>query len=208
MSIIKKFVPCLALFIVLYGLYTDALFAWSGGPPAYRTGAPNDKGTCNDIDCHNSFELNSGNSLFSIVGPDTYVPGKFINLEISFAESSGTLHGFEMTALDANDTRVGKFKKIDKNTQVIRPNDFRELEKEDKGKYIEHTVAGNKKKKWTVKWKPPADAIDPITFYAAGNEANGDGDPTGDFIYTTTKEMNTASSVRAPDFDPNKSTPF
>lgn len=173
-------------------------------PPAYRTGAPNDLGTCNDIGCHNSFVLNSGSAVFSIAGPDTYVPGKFIKIEISFTESSGVLHGFEMTALDANNNRVGKFKKIGKTTRVISPNDeSRGLRKEDKGKYIEHTAAGSKKKNWRVKWKAPANATGPITFYDAGNEANGDGNPTGDFIYTTTKKIDAASSVKTSDFAPN-----
>jgi len=203
MKVIKKSALCFALSIILYSLHTNILFAWSAGPEAYRTGAPGDKGTCNAVGCHNSFELNSGTAIFSITGPDTYVPGKFIKIKVSFTESIGKLHGFEMTALDANDNRVGKFKKIGNTTQVIRPNDFRGLRKEDKGKYIEHTAAGNKKKQWRVKWKAPTDATDPITFYAAGNDANDNDKPTGDFIYTTTKKINVASSVKTSDFDPN-----
>lgn len=203
MRMIKKSISGLVLSIVFYSLCVHTLYAWSGGPPAYRTGAPNDIGTCNDIGCHNSFELNSGEAVFSIMGPDTYIPGKFVKIEISFTGSSGELHGFEMTALDANNNRVGKFKRINSKTQVIRPNDFRGLDAADKGKYIEHAVAGNKKAKWRVKWKAPADATDPITFYAAGNDANGNDNPTGDFIYTTTKEMNAASSVKTSDFGHN-----
>ncbi len=80
---------------------------------------------------------------------------------------------------------------------MIRPNDSRGLAEEDKRKYIEHTFEGTKKKKWKVKWKPPADATGPITFYAAGNEANGNGIPTDDFIYTTTMEIYAASSGNA-----------
>ncbi len=202
MRMIKISVIGLVFCYIFNSVCINILYAWSGGPPAYRTGAPNDLGTCNDIGCHNSFVLNSGSAVFSITGPDTYIPGKFIKLEISFTESNGKLHGFEMTALDAGNNRVGKFKRINKNAQVIRPNDFRGLEEEDRGKYIEHTAAGNKKKKWRVKWKAPADATDPITFYAAGNEANGNGNPAGDFIYSTTKKMNSASSVKTPDFEP------
>ena len=190
MRIFKKSVMRFVVSFILCILCTNTLYAWSGGPPAYRTGAPNDIGTCKDVGCHDSFELNSGNALFSITGPDTYIPGKFIKLEISFTESSGTLHGFEMTALDANNNRVGKFKKTGKTTQVIRPNDFRGLSAADKGKYIEHTVAGNKINMWKIKWKAPSNATDPITFYAAGNDANGSGNSTGDFIYTTTKNIN------------------
>ena len=187
----------------------NALYAWSGGPPAYRTGAPGDEGTCHDTACHNSFELNSGEAIFSITGDDAYNPGKFVEIEISFIESAGTFHGFEMTALDVHNKRVGKFKKTGKFTRVISPNDeSRGLRKEDKGKYIEHTVAGNKRTRWKIKWKAPADATDPITFYAAGNEANGDGNPTGDFIYTATKKIKTVSSAKSSDLDPTSSPPF
>ncbi len=197
MKCVRKFVAGITTGFILYSLFTNVLFAWSGGPPAYRTGAPGDEGTCHDTGCHNSFELNSGEAKFLITGAGTYIPGKFIELEISFAESAGTFHGFEMTALDAHDNRVGKFKRTGKFTRVISPNDkSRGLRKEDKGKYIEHTAAGNKKKTWRVRWKSPLDKTGPITFYAAGNEADGDGNPTGDFIYTKTKQIQSVSFLK------------
>ncbi|MBI2470946.1 MAG: hypothetical protein HYV59_06840 [Planctomycetes bacterium] len=170
-------------------LFTKTLLAWSTGPEAYRTGAPGDKGTCNDSGCHNSFSLNSGSAKFSITGPASYTPGKTIKLKVSFGGSSGKLHGFEMTAVDADNNHVGKFKAIGKITQVIKPNDYRGLKKEDKGTYIEHTLSGNKKKSWKVKWIAPANATGTVTFYAAGNDANGNGTYTGDYIYTTTLEI-------------------
>lgn len=173
-------------------LLANTLFATSTGPLAYRTGAPNDNGTCNDTGCHNSFNLNSGSAKFSITTPAVYTPGKTIKIEVSFSGSSGKKHGFEMTALDANGNRVGTFKKIGNTTQVIPPNDYRGLEQADKGKYIEHTFKGIKKRRWKVKWKAPGDAADPITFYAAGCEANGDGAATDDYIYTATAETSSA----------------
>src|SRR3990172_2492928 len=98
-----------------------------------------------------------------------------------------------MTAIDEQGNRIGKFKKIGKTTQVIPPNDYRGLNKEDKEKYISNTAKGNKKKRWNVKWIPPASASGTITFYAAGNEANGNGSNSGDYIYTTTREITDAS---------------
>lgn len=197
MMCVRKFVAGIATGFMVYSLFMSVLYAWSGGPPAYRTGAPGDEGTCHDTGCHNSFELNSGEAKFSITGADAYNPGKFIKIEIIFTESTGTFHGFEMTALDENNTRVGKFKKTGKTTRVISPNDeSRGLRKEDRGKYVEHTVAGNKKKKWRIRWKSPSDQTGPITFYAAGNEANGDGNPTGDFIYTATKQIQAVSPLK------------
>jgi len=196
MKIINKSTPCFVLMILaLSSLFTRTLFAWSTGPEAYRTGAPNDKGTCKDSGCHNSFPLNSGDAKFSITGPTSFAPGETIKLKVSFNSSSGKLHGFEMTAMDTNDNQIGKFKAIGKTTQVIPFKDYRGLKKEDKGTYIEHTLSGNKKKRWKVKWIAPAKATGTVTFYAAGNEANGDGTNTGDYIYTTTLEITAASAT-------------
>ncbi len=196
MKIINKSALSFVLMIVaLSSLFTKTLFAWSTGPEAYRTGAPNDKGTCNDSGCHNSFSPNSGSAKFSITGPVSYTPGKTIKLKVLFGSSGGKLHGFELTAKDADDNRIGKFKAVGKTTQVIPPNDFRGLKKKDKGAYIEHTLRGNKKKRWKMKWIAPANATGTVTFYAAGNEANGDGTNSGDYIYTTTLEITDASST-------------
>jgi hypothetical protein len=187
----NKSVLCFSVIVFfLYGILTNTLYAWSGGPPAYKTGAPVDSGTCNTSGCHNSFDLNSGTAQFTITGPAAYKPGKTIKLKVSFENSTGKLHGFEMTALDAANNSIGKFKKIGNTTQVIPPNDYRGLEGEDKGKYIEHTAKGNKKKVWRVKWTAPKSATGTIAFYAAGNEGNGDGNYTGDYIYTATLEIN------------------
>ncbi len=196
MKIINKSTLGFILMIVaLSSLFTKTLFAWSTGPEAYRAGAPGDKGTCNDSGCHNSYSPDSGSAEFSITGPASYTPGETIKLKVSFSSSSGKLHGFEMTAIDADDNQIGKFKTIGKTTQVIPPNDYRGLKKEDKGTYIEHTRSGNKKKSWKVKWIAPANATGTVTFYATGNEANGDGAYSGDYIYTTTREIADASAT-------------
>ncbi|MBC7931811.1 MAG: PQQ-dependent sugar dehydrogenase, partial [Rubrivivax sp.] len=38
---------------------------------------------------------------------------------------------------------------------------------------------------WTFRWTAPAEDVGPVTFYAAGNHANGDGNTSGDNIYFT-----------------------
>jgi hypothetical protein len=193
MKIINKSALGFILIIAaLSSLFTKTLFAWSTGPEAYRAGAPGDKGTCNDSGCHNFYSLNSGSARFSITGPVSYTPGETIKLKVSFSSSSGKLHGFEMTAIDADDNQIGKFKAIGKTTQVIPANDYRGLKKEDKGAYIEHTRSGNKKKSWKVKWLAPPNATGTVTFYATGNEADGNGSSSGDYIYTTTLEITDA----------------
>lgn len=189
MKFLQLHVLRIVLSVALCSSLANTVFASASGPLAYYTGAPNDHGTCNTDECHNSFSLNSGSAIFSITGPTVYTPGKTVKLTVSFSNSSVKRHGFEMTALDANGNRVGTFNKIGNTTQVIPPNDHRGLEQADKGKYIEHTFKGIKKETWRLKWKAPDNATGPVTFYAAGCEANGDGVATDDYIYTATAEI-------------------
>ncbi|MDO8141628.1 MAG: choice-of-anchor V domain-containing protein [Candidatus Brocadiales bacterium] len=191
MRILKKSIICVALNAALYGLLTNTVLAWSSGPPAYRTGATGDKGTCNADGCHNSYNLNSGGASFSITAPTTYTAGKAVKIKVAFSNFSGKKHGFEMTALDANGNRVGTFKKIGNTTQVISPSDLaRELDKADKNKYIEHSIKGVKKSSWIISWTPSSGATDPITFYAAGCDADGNSLADKDYVYTATAEIN------------------
>lgn len=191
MKINKKKAFYFAVFVLsIFGtgsLYMNNLYAESAGPQAYTTGATGDD-SC-DV-CHNSFALNSGSAKFSIKAPATCMPGKSIRITVSFTQTVGNRCGFEMTAMDANGKRVGTFKKIGNTTQVIIPSDRRGLLRQDTGKYIEHTSAGTTKKSWTVKWKVPAGAKNPITFYAAGIDANGNGNLNNDYVYTVTASTN------------------
>ena len=176
----------------------NKLYAFSEGPDAYRTGAPVDIGTCKERGCHNSFLLNSGNAKFSISTiPAFYTPGKTLQVIVSFQNWTGKMHGFEIMALNADLKRVGKFTSIDSYTQVIPPGDDRGLKFKDKGKYLEHALPGAKKTTptWKFKWKAPLTTTGPITFYAAGNDANGNGKSGGDHIYTTQLPINATSTA-------------
>ncbi|MCF6149274.1 MAG: hypothetical protein E3K37_11535 [Candidatus Kuenenia sp.] len=189
MKIIKYSLLCLVLKVSLCSMFSNAVFASASGPDAYRAGSPGDVGTCNASGCHATYTTDSGDAEFSISGPSDYTPGKTIKLKVAFSNFSGEKRGFEMTAVDADGNRVGKFKKIGNTTQVIPAGDYRGLDKSDKNKYIEHTFKGTKKKNWKVKWTAPTDATDPITFYAAGVDADGKGSEADDSVYTATLEM-------------------
>ena len=190
MKINKKMGLCFAVLVFsVFGtgsLYTNTLHAESAGPRAYTTGAPGDD-AC-DV-CHFSFARNSGSAKFSIKAPATCMHGKSVKVTVSFAQSVGKKNGFELTAVDANGNRVGTFQKIGTTTQVITPNDARGLQSQDAGKYIEHTAIGSTKKTWSVKWKAPAGAKNPITFYAAGVDADGSGYFDNDYVYTATANI-------------------
>ncbi len=173
------------LVIGIMGTGVSTLFAFSGGPPDGRTGSPADNLlTCND-GCHNNYDLNSGSAAFSISAPGSYTPGETLSVSVSFGNSSTAKHGFELSALDTNNNHVGTFSSVegDGNTQT------------NNGDYIKHTSAGTGNASWNVNWTAPADGQGVVTFYAAGNEANGDGTNQGDYIYTTTAQSTTTAAT-------------
>ncbi|HHT9113621.1 MAG: hypothetical protein HZA47_04525 [Planctomycetes bacterium] len=186
------------LVIGIMGIGVSTLFAYSGGPPDGRTGSPADSlQTCNDTGCHNNYALNSGLAAFSISAPGSYTPGETLSVSVSFGNSSTAKHGFELSTLDTNNNHVGTFSSVDGdgNTQT------------NNGDYIKHTSAGSSQSgnaSWNVNWTAPADGEGVVTFYAAGNEANGDGTNQGDYIYTTTKQISTA--VATPTATPTPTT--
>src|SRR3989339_982513 len=184
-----KMAVYVVLVIGIMGIGVSTLFAYSSGPPDGRTGSPADSlQTCNDTGCHNNYALNSGPAAFSFSAPGSYTPGEILSVSIAFGNSSTAKHGFELSALDTNNNHVGTFSSVngDGNTQT------------NNGDYIKHTSAGSSQSgnaSWNVNWTAPADGEGVVTFYAAGNEANGDGTNQSDYIYTTTAQSSTVAAT-------------
>ncbi len=173
-----------ALFIIiLLMLCGDTASGFLSGPIAGRTGAPNDicDGlTCSVTPCHDTYGLNTGTATFSVSAPSSYEKGETVDIRVSFQNSTASLHGFEITAVDENDTRVGTFTTANDKVQT----------ESYLSQYAAHTTIGTAESGWTVQWTAPSGNVsDTITFYAAGNEANGDGTSKGDYIYTDTAAM-------------------
>src|SRR3989339_1904783 len=183
-----KMAVYVVLVIGIMGIGVSTLFAYSSGPPDGRTGSPADSlQTCNDTGCHNNYALNSGSAAFSVSAPGSYTPGEILSVSIAFGNSSTAKHGFELSALDTNNNHVGTFSSVDSNTQTSN------------GDYIKHTSAGSSQSgnaSWSVYWTAPTSEVqNPVTFYAAGNEANGDATPQGDYIYTKTAQVSNVSTT-------------
>ena len=84
--------------------------------------------------------------------------------------------GFELTVLDANNIFAGTLVATDStNTQIITG----EIEGRTRH-YIEQTLAGtffnpdgDDMATWTMRWVAPDTDVGPVTFYVAGNAADG-----------------------------------
>ena len=172
---------------VLSLLFTDSRAnrvarAYSAGPPAAHTGAPGEF-TC--AECHTTPPL--GNGRFTIEAPQAYVPGQTYQITVRHTNTDPTRlrWGFELTALADDNTRAGNLQNADTLTQVLDnqgPGGTRQ--------YIEHTAAGTFQGQqggasWTFNWTAPQADVGNVTFYAAGNQANDDGNTTGDYILTS-----------------------
>ena len=169
---------------LLFVAGTGTVSAFSFGPPEEKTGALNE-GTCADANCHTGNDLNASGGSLMLTIPETYQPNEVYEIIVNLARDGQSRWGFEMTALDGNGASAGSFEVSDAaNTQLKDANSKQ---------YIMHTAAGsaqgtNDENQWTLKWTAPDTDIGPITFYAAGNAANGDFTFTGDYIYTEQAE--------------------
>ncbi|HET6889791.1 MAG TPA: choice-of-anchor V domain-containing protein, partial [Pyrinomonadaceae bacterium] len=202
MSLIRLIVFAVILTGFLGFLLSDTkvhrpVHAFSSGPPAGYTGAPSEEPeAC--AECH--VPPDAGTGQISISVPQTYIPGQTFQITVTHTNADPTRlrWGFQLTALDPADEKAGNLQSTDAFTQVL----------DDAGpggarQYIEHTQAGTfagqqNGASWTFNWTAPDTDVGVITFYAAGNHANNDGNTSGDHIYRTFVASAPASST--PDF--------
>ncbi len=178
------------MFFVVVGvatLFTDnaanrTAHARSTGPDAGFTKAPG------EFDCAECHLIESpGTGRISITVPPSYVPGQTYQITVAHTNTDQTRRrwGFQLTALGDNNERAGTLESLDPTTQTLDgqgPFPSRQ--------YIEHTFDGTYTGQqggasWTFRWLAPATNVGPVTFYTAGNQANNDGNTSGDNIYFT-----------------------
>ena len=180
--------------LFLAGLFSLNAVQFSSGPPLGRTGAPGE-GTC--AGCHGGSSGGTGEvQITPLNGVTEYLPGDTLLLEVSVADpGNNALFGFEITALDDQNNGLGSFidpsgNEVNTGTQGGRP-------------YAHHGSAGTtpnqtNARTWLVEWIAPQNPTGPVTFYAAGNAANGNGASSGDLIYTTNLELPLATPTSRP----------
>ncbi|MGH9969128.1 MAG: choice-of-anchor V domain-containing protein, partial [Pyrinomonadaceae bacterium] len=91
--------------------------AFSAGPPAGYTGAPNEEPeAC--AECH--VPPDAGTGQISISAPQTYIPGQTYEITVTHTNADLTRlrWGFELTALDPSDEKAGNLQSTDGLTQV------------------------------------------------------------------------------------------
>jgi len=173
----------LAIFGGLLGLPLRAALGYSTGPPAAHAGAP---GETSCIACHYSYALNGGSGTLLLSGlPLAYQPGQEVDLTITLTHAGQRRFGLQLTAVDDAGRQAGQL-------MVVSPLRTQLLSGVVEGKsrlYLEHTQTGSLPNQigqnvWLCKWIAPPLSTGRVTFYLAGNAANGNYTTTGDYIYT------------------------
>jgi len=160
---------------------------FKAGPPPGHTGGFGEP-TCRA--CHSDAGLNEPGGGLTITGaPTSYEPGQTYQLEVVLRHAGMLRAGFQLAARFADGPaagiQAGDFTPTDARSVVISDTLLRV-------RYIEHTARGTDLSgdagRWIVRWTAPA-GVGPsrgaVAFNAAGNAANDDDSPLGDFIYTT-----------------------
>src|SRR5215510_12566515 len=180
----------LVTLFAIYSLNGSAVRAFSAGPDPSLTGAPGES-TCSS--CHGGGP--SGGTL-SISGlPANYSPNQEVTLTVTLSQANRAHYGFQLTAIDDSGKKAGDLTPSDNRTQIQSGTVDGNLRQ-----YINHTLAGFTpvtpgQGSWAFKWKAPAQSVGRVTFYVAGNAANGDGGSFGDSIYTTSQSIQPGSTL-------------
>ena len=222
----------LAKTAVVAGAVPFLIWAHEYGPDAGYSGVPGEFGTCTAAGCHTGTTnnpANKGSVAINFPNGNTYTPGVRQHLTVTIADPAATQRawGFQLTARQAGSTTsmAGSFASDDANTgvqcaAVTNPaNDLGQLLTQGQTQvcpanktlsYIEHTLPGYTATKgmtgsatYQFDWTPPATNVGNITFYVAGNAANGDLTSNGDHIYATTVTVTPASTANAPAISDN-----
>ncbi len=161
------------------------LFSFFSSPPDGRTGAPGES-TC--ASCHGGGNPLGLDGDIEIDGLDPLItPGATYTVTVRLTNPNGLAEraGFQIVALDENDDNIG---------ELSNPSPSSTISSQLGRTYFKHNPGLNfpvdNEVEWTVDWTAPAmPNSSTVTFYGAGNIADGNGASSNDFIVTTVLEL-------------------
>lgn len=164
------------LFIVLSLPLSLVLFSYVSGSPGGKTGSPGDGGaTCTE--CHSGTATPQSAWITSNIPSEGYTPGETYQITASGVHQGVVKFGFELTSENLTGNKTGTFNITDATRTHLS----------NGGKSVTHTSTGTAPTggaaSWTVNWTAPASGD--VFFYGAFNAANGNGNNSGDVIYTS-----------------------
>jgi len=171
----KKFYYILSVFAIPVLLIIQG---YSSGSPGGKTGSPGDSfSTCTQ--CHGGTATSVSGWIAADIPGNEWIPGQTYTITATGMHTGVVRFGFEITAENAAGEKVGTFTLTEPTrTRFTSGNTS-----------VTHTLAGTtptgNNNAWTVNWTAPTTDEGEISFFAAFNAANGNGNTTGDVIYKT-----------------------
>ena len=184
----RSFYILLAIAICL--LLTPNVFSKLNGSPGAKTDSPTDGNNCTA--CHYA-PVNSGNGLLSIttdIPVQGYTSGQTYSITIQLTQNTINRFGFEITCEEGNfgSNKTGSFGISDPTTTKFVNNNAA----------VTHTqggISGSGSKTWSMNWTAPTSSVSGgVVFYVSAIAANGDGNNSGDEVYTTSRPFSEATS--------------
>ena len=175
---------------------------------AGNTGAPGDEALPNGtpitcVSCHTASPITSSTTVSVLDSAGTvitqYIPGQQYTARVTVTALTGTPlgHGFQMIALrDIGNIDLDGFS--DPGNQTV--NNYKIATIPNGRTYAEHDNVSTSNV-FNVKWKAPAAGTGNITFYAAGNAVNKNGQNSGDGASSTSLKLTESigASTQNPD---------
>ncbi|MDQ3050557.1 MAG: T9SS type A sorting domain-containing protein [Bacteroidota bacterium] len=164
-----------------------------------RAGATASPGetSCNTSGCHNGNLVNSGGGSILIDAPTMtgweYIPGQVYPINVTVAKTGVSLFGFGFEALRSTGANGGMLS----ITNAVQTRILTAVISGNVRTNVVHKLNGGATPNlhtFTFNWTAPVTGTGDITFYAAGNAANGNGSTSGDFIYTTSQIVTESTS--------------
>ncbi len=172
----------------------------SGFPPndQFYTGSKTFAGEKTCAECHDGgLNTSSGNVKITFNGAaaTSYTPGATIPIQITITDTGGgrRVWGFELAARFSSGANAGTLSPSDSH-EIVQTLTFPNAGKQ----VITHNNAVAQPGTtftYTINWKGPATGSGSVIFSAAGNAGNGDGNSTGDRIYTAETMLTEGAST-------------
>lgn len=156
------------------------------------------EGTCSKSGCHTGSTDNSQGGAVVIASTDmdllttqSYVPGQTYQMSVAVMEEGRSTFGFSMSALREDGTNGGTL------TAGTGSHILNATVTGDARSYVTQNTEGQAPNMfvWNFTWTAPSGNAGPITFYATGNAADGNGQRTNDHIYSISFTVDAAVGI-------------
>lgn len=185
--------------LITAGKSDDETILKSSGGHISSTGAPGER-TCAQAGCHSDAQIDMDDKVVTTltlgIGDNAYTPAKQYGVTIRAVKVGTGRFGFQVVALDSNNSTVGTFAVPQGSNKVQTQKGSVNAENRN---YVTHTTAGNKpvipgEIEWRFNWTAPKSYQGKVTFYYCVNVTNMNNASSGDHLYFASYPFNAVTT--------------